>query len=195
MDATELLTNDHDMVRDLFDRYEELAVGDRAAKASLFQRLREEIEAHAAIEEEIFYPAVRAANPVLAGPIIREAFEDHRLIRQILLDTATGSPGSDEFDAKLSVLRENVLRHAEMEERDIFAEARSSMTPLQLRLLGGSLADRKHERNGKVHRPVPVLAGARRVFSRVRRAVSRALRQAGPQTGHARRSATRSRRS
>ncbi len=179
MDATELLRDDHEVLRGLFARYQELADGDRPAKAALFRRIREEIEAHAAVEEEIFYPAVRGANPVLAGPIVREAFEDHRLIRQILRDVEAGSPGSDEFDAKLNVLRENVLRHAEREEREVFAEARSSMTPLQLSLLGGRLSDRKRELGGAVHRRVPVLAGARRIFSRVRRAVSHTLRQAG----------------
>ena len=115
MDPTELLRDDHEVLRSLFVRYHEIDVGDRAAKASLFRRIQGEIDVHAAIEEEIFYPAVRGANPVLAGPMVREAFEDLRLIRQILHDVETGSPGSDEFDAKLNVLRENVLRHAETE--------------------------------------------------------------------------------
>lgn len=179
MDATQLLKDDHEALYALFVRYHDLDVGDRAAKAALFRRIRGELEAHAAIEEELFYPAVQGANPVLAGPIVREALEDHRLIRQILRDVEAGSPGSDEFDAKLNVLRENVLRHVDMEEREVFAEARLSLTPLQLSLLGGRLSDRKRELGGMVHRRAPVLRGARRVFSRVRRAVSRALRQPG----------------
>jgi len=186
MDATDLLKDDHEVLRALFVRYHESDVDDLAMKASLFRRIRKEIEAHAAVEEEIFYPAVRSANPVLAGPIVREAFEDHRLIRQILRDVEAGSPGSDDFDAKLSVLRENVLRHVESEEREVFAEARSSMTPLQLSLLGGRLSDRKRELGGTVHQRVPVLNGARRVFSRVRHAVSRVLRHSGAGTDRAR---------
>jgi len=195
MDATELLHDDHQALRALFDRYHELGAGDRAAKAALFRRIRKEIEVHAAIEEEIFYPAVRAANPVLAGPIVREAFDDHRLILQILHDVEAGTPGSDEFDAKLSVLRDNVLYHAEAEERELFAEARSSMTPLQLRLLGGRLSDRKHELGGRTYRRVPILGEARWVFSRVRTAVSRAFRRAGGETARARRASGRSRNS
>jgi len=188
MDATELLKDDHDLLRELFARYGELAVDDRVAKAALFDRIRQELEAHAAIEEEIFYPAVRSANPVLAGPIVREAFEDNRLVRNILRDVGAGSPGSDEFDSKINVLRENVLHHAEAEEREVFAEAKSSMTPLQLSLLGGRLSDRKRELGGRVHRRVPVLSGARQVFSRVRRVMSHALRRASATTGRARRS-------
>jgi hypothetical protein len=189
MDATDLLKNDHDALRLLFARYGELEVGDLTEKALLFGRLARELEAHAAIEEELFYPTVRNANPATAGAIIREAFEEHLLMRRILGDLQQEVPGTDDFDAKLAVLRENVLRHAEEDEREVFAEARASLTPLQLRLLGGRLEDRKRDLGGRVHRNAPVLDRARRVFSRVRRAVSRAVRQArGSRPVRARRS-------
>jgi hypothetical protein len=194
MDAPALLANDHAVVKDLFSRYGELGIDDRARKASLWKRLREELDVHSAIEEELFYPVVRTANPVTAGMLVGEALEEHRLIRQILKDLDREVPGSDEFDAKLNVLRENVLRHAREEEETIFEEARSSMTPLHLNLLGGRLADRKHELGGTVHRPVPVMAAkAKRAFARVRQMVSRSTRGSrGMRVGRSRRSAVRS---
>lgn len=178
MDAFELLRKDHAAVLKLFARYGELEDGEHSAKATLFRRLREELEAHAAIEEEVFYPAVRSANPAIAGALVRESYETHRLIRQILRDLSQGIPGVDDFDGRFMALRENVLRHVEEEERDVFAEAQASMTPLQLRLLGGTLSDRKHELGGRVHRARPALATARRALSRVGRVVTGALRRA-----------------
>ena len=194
MDAFELLRNDHAAVMELFGRYGELEDDELSAKAALFRRLREELEAHAAIEEEVFYPAVRNANPAIASALIRESYETQRLIRQILRDLSLGIPGVDDFDGRFMALRENVLRHVEEEEQEVFAEARASMTPLQLRLLGGTLSDRKRELGGRVHRARPALATtARRALTRVGRAVTVALRRArGGAQERSRRSSDRS---
>jgi len=176
--ATELLKNDHAFVRTLLKNYQEMEPGQTERKKTLFQQIRQELELHSEIEEKLFYPAVRAARTPKAERLIREAYEEHRLVRQLLRELSQDTPGSDAFDAKFKVLKENVLHHAKEEEHDVFWVAREHLSKEDLEQLGSDLESRKHELGGRVHQVGPLARKARRVMNRVTRALG--LSSPGP---------------
>jgi hemerythrin superfamily protein len=172
MDATELLKADHDLIKKLLQRYGEMEPGDGALKKSLFRQIRNELDGHAAIEEELFYPAVRSSRAADAQRLVREAFEEHRLVKQLLRELGRGRPGTEAFDAKFKVLKENVLHHAKEEEHDLFPEAWDLLSPEELEALGNRMAERKRKLGGQVHRPESLAMKARRTLSRVKRTLA-----------------------
>ena len=187
MDATTLLKNDHALLKDLFRRYHEMTPGESAEKKALFREIKDELGAHSSVEEELFYPAVRDARTPDAERLVAEAFEEHRLVKQLLRKLSKGRPGSTSFDATFKVLKENVLHHAQEEERDIFVQAWDTMSSSDLDALGREMAERKHELGGRLHQPKRLMAKAKRAFTKVKRAVtatfSRSRRSGGQRTG------------
>ena len=118
--ATALLKEDHQNVKKLFIAYERADEEEEGRKASIFDTLRKEIEVHAQIEEEIFYPALRTSEDPEAVHLLLEAAEEHRLVKQLLQELEALTPGEEDFDAKLKVLMDNVLHHAEEEQDQLF---------------------------------------------------------------------------
>jgi iron-sulfur cluster repair protein YtfE (RIC family) len=118
--ATTLLKEDHQEVKDLFEDYEEIEEADGQGRESIFEQIKTLLSVHSQIEEEIFYPAVARAQDEEAGDLIKEAREEHRLVMQLLEELSGLTPGEDAFEAKMKVMKENVLHHAEEEQRDIF---------------------------------------------------------------------------
>ena len=84
MKATELLKKDHEAVKKLFREYEK--AGDRAVKtkAAAVDKIRTELEVHATIEEEIFYPSVKAARSKTSKAIVEEAYQEHKRVKSLL---------------------------------------------------------------------------------------------------------------
>jgi hemerythrin superfamily protein len=118
--ATSLLREDHEKAKGLIREIEMLGEEEADQKEALFERLRRELTVHAQIEEEIFYPAVAAAEDPEAGELVQEAREEHRAVKELLEELGALAPDDDEFEAKLAVLRDHVVEHAEEEEADIF---------------------------------------------------------------------------
>jgi hypothetical protein len=132
MDVLELLASQHEEVDDLIERIE---TGD-GDKAALFEELANKLAAHATIEEKIFYPAVLRAD---TEELLREAGEEHLAVKRVLADLLELDPDEDEaeFDAKLSVLKEEVEHHAhEEEEEKLFPLLRRTMSEDDLLGLG-----------------------------------------------------------
>src|SRR5439155_27294078 len=102
MDPFELLKKDHEAVSELFKRIESAS---GKAKLGVFQQIKTELDLHTHIEETIFYPALEQANETRG--LTLEAYEEYKLVKSLPgeLDAAKGA--SDEWDAKLTVLREN----------------------------------------------------------------------------------------
>ena len=143
MKATTLLKKDHDTVRDLFKQYEK--AGDRAfqTKKDLFEQVKTELEIHAAIEEEIFYPAFKRIREKEAKEIVLEAFEEHAVVKDLLEQLSEMSPEDETFDAKFKVMQENVEHHAEEEEDEMFPEANKNLSNEVLEELGARMEARK----------------------------------------------------
>ena len=118
--ATSLLKEDHQAVKKLFQEYEKIEGPQGQGREAIFDRIKTLLTIHSQIEEEIFYPAVERAQDEEAGDLVREAHEEHRLVKQLLEELSGLTPGEDTFEAKMKVLKENVLHHAEEEQHDIF---------------------------------------------------------------------------
>jgi len=143
MEATKLLKNDHDEVRAMFKEYEK--TGDRALakKARLFEQIRDALTAHAKVEEEVFYPAVKAARSEEAKDDVREATEEHKIVKTLLAELDRMKPSDEQYDAKMKVLIESVEHHAEEEEREMFKQARKHLSKERLESLGEEMEIRK----------------------------------------------------
>jgi hemerythrin superfamily protein len=143
MEATKLLKNDHDEVRAMFKEYEK--TGDRALakKAKLFEQIRDALTAHAKVEEEVFYPAVRAARSEEAKDDVREATEEHKIVKTLLSELDRMKPSDEQYDAKMKVLMESVEHHAEEEEKEMFKQARKYISKERLESLGEEMEIRK----------------------------------------------------
>jgi hemerythrin superfamily protein len=142
MDAITLLKADHKTVSDLFKKYDKL--GDRAEKSKkeIVDKIITELSIHAAIEEQIFYPAVREAVPEVEDDVL-EGLEEHHIVKWVLNELDAMSPEDERFDAKVTVLIENVRHHVEEEESELFPEVRKVIKRKELAELGEALEKAK----------------------------------------------------
>ena len=142
MDATALLREDHQEVMALFEQFE-LAVSsaqdDRRQEIAL--EICELLTAHAQIEEEIFYPAARAA--VGDEDLFDQAEVEHAVLKELIEQLQDMEIDDPLYDAKVRVLAEYVRHHVGIEEDEIFG--RVELTELDLDRLGDELAARRHE--------------------------------------------------
>jgi hemerythrin superfamily protein len=120
MEATALLTADHNRVRGLFTRFQAAHESeDQQAMRQLAEQMVTELKVHTTIEEEIFYPEVRRGSAELEE-IVAEGIEEHHVV-EVLMDELAGlEPGGEEWTAKVQVMIENVEHHAEEEEQQMF---------------------------------------------------------------------------
>jgi hemerythrin superfamily protein len=141
MDAIALLTEDHKKVKELFRKFEEVGERGMKTKERIAEEIRNELVVHTAIEEEIFYPAIQ--NEV--EEIVAEAIEEHNIVDRLLLEIRDISPEDEQFDAKMTVLIENVEHHAEEEEKEMFPAVKKAMGMDMMKTLGERMAHRKTE--------------------------------------------------
>jgi hemerythrin superfamily protein len=142
--ATDLLENDHDAVKALFEQFRAAKdEGDSRKKRRLYEQIDRELTVHSTIEEEVFYPAVKREGGE-AVELTLEAREEHAVVKSILGQLRGQQPGDATFDAKMKVLMESVEHHIDEEEGDMFPEARK-LGDDELRRLGAELATRKEQ--------------------------------------------------
>ncbi|HZE95405.1 MAG TPA: hemerythrin domain-containing protein [Planctomycetota bacterium] len=120
MNATSLLRDDHKRFKELLRKYEKLSDEEVEQKEDIFAMLKAELDDHATIEEEIFYPATREVQVAGAGEIVEAAVEEHAIVRTLLEELSELEAGDVEFEAKMKVLKENVEHHAHEEEMEVF---------------------------------------------------------------------------
>lgn len=134
-DALSLLSAQHRQVDQLFAALENSRGGE--ARAQLRDELVEALVLHAAIEEQVFYPTVRAPE---TEALLLESIEEHRAMKRTLLDLAEIATDDDTFQAKLATLKEQVVHHAKQEEeRKLFPILRGLMPAEQREALAQEL--------------------------------------------------------
>ena len=136
-DAIALLKADHATVSDLFADYEK--VRSDAKKKALVAEICTELSVHAQIEEEIFYPAVKAA--LKDKLLVPEATVEHAGVKELIAQLEGLEPDGEMYDAKVKVLSEYVKHHVKEEQNEMFPQA--SSTSLNLVELGARMATRK----------------------------------------------------
>jgi len=141
VDAVTLLTSDHREVRTLFQKYEKLAHANRRDRQPLAETICDLLIVHAAIEEEIFYPAVHES--IDDRPLIEEAEVEHASAKNLIAQIRDMGPGDDLYDAKVIVLGEYIEHHVMQEETEMFPKAMAA--GMDLAGTGVRLLARKNE--------------------------------------------------
>jgi hemerythrin superfamily protein len=154
MDAITLLKNDHKTVEALFKRYEKSGERAFAQKREIVDRIIEELSVHASIEESVFYPVTRRMVPK-AESIALESLEEHHVVKWLLSELADLDPAHERFDAKVSVLMENVRHHVKEEESEFFPKVRESLSRAQLTDVGDTMVDAKKSAPTHPHPQLP----------------------------------------
>ena len=143
MNAFELLKQDHQTVSEIFD---ELEMGDAAARQQTFPRLKQELDAHAHVEETIFYPALKARPET--RELVAEAYDEHAGVKELLasLEQGLGAADGDAWLEQLMDLRDSVEHHVEQEETTLFPHAEKALGREQIDALGARMQDEKGRR-------------------------------------------------
>jgi hemerythrin superfamily protein len=141
-DAIALLKEDHATVTALFKQFEKAGDGAKEKKLKLARTICNELKAHTQIEEEIFYPAVRAVLPK-EKDLLDEADVEHQGAKRLIAELDAMQPDDDLFEAKVTVLSEYIKHHVKEEHTEMFPKVKKSK--LDLRELGMRLAFRKGE--------------------------------------------------
>jgi hemerythrin-like domain-containing protein len=142
--AITMLKSDHATVKRLLRELNE--TGDRATKQreALVEQIERELKMHAQLEEEIFYPAFKAATRgTEAEDMFYEAAEEHHIVDMVLPALKAANPKSHEFKAKAKVLFDLLEHHIKEEETQMFKEARDLFGDEQLRELGDMMQARR----------------------------------------------------
>jgi hemerythrin superfamily protein len=138
-DAIALLKADHQAVTDLFAAYEKTRSVDN--KKALVAEICTALSVHAQIEEEIFYPAVKAA--LKDKLLVPEATVEHGGVKDLIAQLEGAEPDGEMYDAKVKVLSEYVQHHVKEEQNEMFPKARAAS--LDIAELGARMAARKEE--------------------------------------------------
>ncbi|MGH2686890.1 MAG: hemerythrin domain-containing protein, partial [Actinomycetota bacterium] len=140
MDAITLLKQDHRTVDALFRRYEGGVQGED--KRQVVEEIIRELSIHAAIEEQVLYPAMRQAFPQ-GQDMVEEGIEEHDEVKETLSDLDGMDPSDPGFDPKVRSLIGDVRHHVEEEEEEMFPKLAAAVSAERLEEMGGALESAK----------------------------------------------------
>jgi hemerythrin-like domain-containing protein len=157
MNAIELIERDHRRIRRLL---RDLATGPRQDRSEVFELLEETLQRHSAVEEDIFYPAVRAAADSDWGDeVYIKSRDEHKLVDTVLPHMRFIHRQSEAFTAKARLTRELVENHIENENRELLPLALEVLSPQRLDDLGARMRTSSLALKGH-----PILAAQSRAF-------------------------------
>ncbi|MFD7008161.1 hemerythrin domain-containing protein [Rhodococcus sp. JVH1] len=139
-DAIVLLKNDHKEIRKLFRDFRGAGPNARVEKGRIVDDIIEALTVHTYIENEGMYPEVRDLAPDLEDDIL-ESYEEHHVADVLVVELAAMKPDDERFDAKTTVLIENVEHHIEEEEQEWFPKVREALGRKQLREMGARMLE------------------------------------------------------
>lgn len=141
LNALELLKEDHAKVKQSFKEFEKIDHEDTATMQEMVRAVCAELKAHTKIEEEIFYPAVRAA--IEDEDLMNEAQVEHQSAKDLIAQLEGMQPDDPMYSATFTVLGEYVLHHVKEEEGEMFPQVRKAK--LDLEELGTKMMERKQQ--------------------------------------------------
>src|SRR4029453_7333435 len=137
MKATEVLKKQHREVEKLFKAVEESE--DAKTRRRLLAEIGEKLKLHTSLEENIFYPAVKAIETKKAEEMVLEAYEEHHVVDLVLAELPRVDPAAATSEAKMTVLKELVEHHVEEEEDEMFPMAEKKFGAEKSRELAAQL--------------------------------------------------------
>lgn len=135
-DAIVLLKEDHKTIKKLFKQFQN--AGEEAAKDRIVQQIIEELTVHTYLENECMYPEIRKLLPDLEEDVL-ESYEEHHVADVLSAELHLMKPDDERFDAKATVLIENVTHHIDEEEQDWFPKVRAGVSRRQLQEIGARM--------------------------------------------------------
>ena len=150
-DAIVLLKADHKEVKKVFRDFERAGDNQRL-KGQLVKQMIELLTVHTYLENEVMYPEVRRLLPDLEDDVL-ESFEEHHVADVLCAELYAMKPSDERFDAKTTVLIENVRHHIEEEEQEWFPQVREGLGRKQLAELGERMAERRKSAPRKPTQP------------------------------------------
>jgi hemerythrin-like domain-containing protein len=152
MDAISLLKTDHDKVKGLLNELESTTERGVKTRAELFATIKGELTLHEIVEEEIFYPELKA-HPK-ARDIVLEAYEEHHVVDTLMGELESLDVSDERWGAKAVVMKENIEHHIEEEEGEMFPKARQVFDATELDDLGRRMEARKESAGRELGIPV-----------------------------------------
>ncbi|MFG3707207.1 hemerythrin domain-containing protein [Micromonospora sp. NPDC047670] len=134
-DAIVLLKEDHKEMRRLFKAFQDAEEGPAAQRQKLVSEILEALTVHTYLENEVMYPEIRKLLPDLEDDIL-ESYEEHHVADVLCAELFTMDADDERFNAKTTVLIENVLHHVEEEEQEWFPKVREALGRKQLQEIG-----------------------------------------------------------
>ena len=152
MDAIALLKKDHDKVKRLLTELESTTERGVKTRTELFATIKGELTLHEIVEEEIFYPALKA-HPK-AKDLVLEGFEEHHVVDLLMSELEALDVDDETWGAKALVMKENVEHHIEEEEGEMFKQAREIFDKAELEDLGSRMDARKQTASRELNIPI-----------------------------------------
>jgi hemerythrin superfamily protein len=141
-DAIVLLKDDHKEIKKLFREFRQAGENAHVRKGDLVKKMIELLTVHTYIENEIMYPEIRKLVPDVEDDIL-ESYEEHHVADVLAMELFVMKPDNDRFDAKTTVLIENVEHHIEEEEGEWFPKVREALGRNELNDLGARMLEAK----------------------------------------------------
>ena len=143
MNAFELLKEDHARVAAIFEKLEPTTERALKTRQELFAKLKNELDIHTQIEEQILYPVLKETEET--RDITLEGIQEHHIVKVLLKEMEAMQVDSETWTAKLAVLKESVEHHVEEEESEMFPKARKALSKEKLDELGSRLEAAKKQ--------------------------------------------------
>jgi hemerythrin-like domain-containing protein len=141
-DAIVLLKADHKEIKGLFTKFERAGEDATETKGQLVSKIIELLTVHTYLENELIYPEVRRLLPDLEDDVL-ESYEEHHVADVLCMELSGMSPDAERFEAKATVLIENVNHHIAEEEQEWFPKVRQGLGRKQLAELGARMLEMK----------------------------------------------------
>ena len=137
--AVQLIKQDHKKVASLFEKYNKTK--GQEAKQRIAEQAMQQLEVHAQVEEEIFYPAVK--KEINDGALVGEALKEHKAVKELIDELKSMDGEDEEFEEKWAELVADVKHHVQEEESELLSQAEES--EMDLADYGQQMAERKKE--------------------------------------------------
>jgi hemerythrin superfamily protein len=152
MNAIKMLKQQHREVEKLFKKL--TATRTDETRRTAFEEIADALAVHATIEERHFYPGVKKQQ---TEDLLLESVEEHLEVKRLIADLMEMDAGDDQFEAKATVLQENVEHHVEEEETELFPTVEKLIDEAQLEAIGAAMEETQVElkREGNPRDAIP----------------------------------------
>jgi hemerythrin-like domain-containing protein len=151
-DAIVMLKQDHKEIKKVFTAFEKAGEDAHKEKGRLVEKMIELLTVHTYIENEVMYPRVRALLPDLEDDVL-ESYEEHHVADLLVMELYGMKPDAERFDAKTTVLIENVRHHIDEEEQEWFPQVREGLGRKALQEIGAEMEKARKKAPRKPSQP------------------------------------------